>query len=164
MKTEENPWKPKSKSTLDKEIVDDKHLNSSTNIYLVAWFTFAIILYFFRFSIASIGFLIFSSDVNTLFLTLLLDGPILLLSIYISHGLIFRKTNLRKVFPWTILVFLGGYSQFSDPFTIEVIQSTDVSIDLFKAIYFAGFGFFIIFGYKYFSSLTPTRWVAKIES
>jgi len=164
MNTEENLWKSKSKSTIDEEKLIDEHLNSSTLIYLAAWFSFAIILYFLRFSLASVGFLIFSSDVNTLFLTLLLDGPILLLSIYISHGLIFRKTNLRKVFPWTILVFLGGYSQFSDPFTIEVIQSTDISIDLFKAIYFAGYGFFIIFGYKYFSSVTPTRWVAKIKS
>ena len=160
----ENPWKPKSTLTNDKELLDDRHLNASTTIYLAAWFLFAIILFFLRFSVASIGFLTFSEDVNTLFLTLLLDGPILLLSMYISHGLIFRKTNLRKVFPWTVLVFLGGYGQFSDPYTIEIIASTDIAEDVFKTIYFVEFALFIIFGYKYFSSLTPTRWVAKQKS
>ena len=162
MNIEENPWKSKSK--IDEEILDDKHLNASTLIYLAAWFSFAFILYFLRFSVANIGFLIFSSDVNTLFLTLLLDGPILLLSTYISYGLIFKNTNLRKVFPWTILVFLGGYSQFSDPFTVEVIQSSDISGDIFKAIYIAAFSGFIFFGHKYFSSLTPTRWAEKQKS
>lgn len=160
----ENPWESKSTSNINNELLDDKHLNSSTGIYLAAWFSFAIILFFLRSALASIGFLTFSEDVNTLLLTLLLDGPILLLSMYISHGLIFKKTNLRKVFPWTALVFLGGYGQFSDPFTIEVIANTNINEDLFKAIYFAGFAFFIIFGYKYFSSLTPKRWVPKQKS
>ena len=160
----ENPWESKSTSNINKELLDDKHLNSSTEIYLAAWFSFAIIVYFLRFAVASIGFLTFSEDVNTLFLTLLLDGPILLLSMYISHGLIFRKTNLRKVFPWTFIVFLGGYSQFDDPFTIEIITSANISEDLFIAMYFAGFAFFIFFGYKYFSNLTPKRWVPKQKS
>ena len=139
----------------------DTHLNASTLVYLVAWFTFAIILYFLRFATATIGFLIFSSDINTLFLTLLLDGPILLLSMYISHGLIFKRTNIRKVLPWTALVFLGGYAQFSDAYTLEIVQSADMEMGLFKGIYICGYTFFVIFTYKYFSNISPARWLEK---
>jgi len=140
---------------------EDTHLNSSTLVYLVAWFTFAIILYFLRFSIASIGLVIFSSESNTLFLTLLLDGPILFLSMYISHGLIFKRTNIRKVLPWTALVFLGGNAQFSDAYILEIVQSADMEMGLFRAIYIGGYTFFVFFTYKYFSNVSPARWLEK---
>tara|TARA_B110000259_G_scaffold143145_1_gene161239 strand:+ start:759 stop:1262 length:504 start_codon:yes stop_codon:yes gene_type:complete len=161
MSSEKDYWKPKSNLLSTQEVIDDLHLDAATWLYIAAWFTFAIILYLLRFAIASIGFVIFSSDSNTLFLTLLLDGPILFLSMYISHGLIFKRTNIRKVLPWTALVFLGGYAQFSDAYTLEIVQSADMEMSLFKAIYIGGYTFFVFLTYKYFSNVSPARWLEK---
>lgn len=164
MSSEKDYWKPKSNLSSTQEVIDDSHLDATTWVYLAAWFTFAAILYFLRFALAASGFLVFSSDLNTLFLSLLLDGPVLLLSIYVSHGLIFRRTNMRKVLPWTALVFIGGYSQFSDSYTLEIVQSSGIGMDLFKAIYIGGFVFFLVFSYKYFSNLSPVRYAEKTNT
>jgi len=157
-------WKKRIKPQSTHEVIDDSHLDATTWVYIAAWCTFAAILYFLRFAVVAIGFLVFSSDLSTLFLSLLLDGPVLLLSVYISHGLIFRRTNMRKVFPWTALVFIGGYSQFRDSYILEIVQSAGMGMDLFKAIYFGGFIFFLVFSYKYFSNLSPARYAEKTNT
>jgi len=157
MRDEKDEWKVQSKS---EKFTAEKHLDSSTLIYIVAWFTFATIAFFSRFAIAWIGFFIFSEEINVLFLTLILDGIILFLSLYVSHGLIFKRTNIRRVFPWLILVLLGGYGQFSDPDTIAIISGSNISSDYFKAMYVGSFGLFIFLSHKYFSSLTPARWIS----
>mgnify|MGYP006082233735 CR=1 FL=1 len=164
MSSEKDYWKPKSNLLSTQEVIDDLHLDAATWVYIAAWFSFATILYFLRFAVAAIASLVFSSDLNSLFFYMLLDGPILLLSIYISHGLIFRRTNMRKVFPWTALVFIGGYSQFSDSYILEIIRSAGMGMDLFKAIYFGGFIFFLVFSYKYFSNLSPARYAKKTNT
>ena len=157
-------WKKRIKPQSTHEVIDDSHLDATTWVYIAAWCTFATILYFLRFAVAAIGFLVTGSDLNTLFLSYLLEGPVLLLSVYISHGLIFRRTNMRKVFPWAALVFLGGYSSFSDSYTLEIVQSSGMRMDLFEAIYFGGFIFFLVFSYKYFSNLSPARYAEKTNT
>ena len=157
-------WKKRIKPPSTHELTDDAHLDATTWVYIAAWFTFATILYFLRFAVNAIGFLVTGSELNTLFLSFLLDGPVLLLSVYISHGLIFRRTNMRKVFPWAALVFLGGYSAFSDSYTLEIVQSAGIGMDLFKAIYIGGFVFFLVFSYKYFSNLSPARYAEKTNT
>ena len=158
MNTEKDVWKTQSES---KQSNDEKHLDSSTFVYIVAWFTFAIFVYVLRNILAIIGFQIFSEEINILYFTLLLDWIVLLLSIYISHGLIFKKTNIRRVFPWFIIVFFGSYGQFSDPYVVEIITNANMSRESFLPIYIGSFGLFLFLSHKYFSSLSPTRWVSK---
>lgn len=158
MNAEKDVWTTQSES---KQSNDEKHLNSSTFVYIVAWFTFAIFVYVLRNILAIIGFLIFSEEINALYFTTLLDWVVLFLSIYISHGLIFKKTNIRRVFPWLIIVFLGSWGKFSDPYVYEIMTNANLSSESFLPIYLCSFGLFVLLSYKYFSSLSPTRWVSK---
>ena len=160
----EDIWDVKKQSTESTNIVlDDAHLDAPTWHYLVGWFLFASIRYLGVLAMSVVVYLIFDiSDVNVLLMLGLLDGPLLLLSIYISHGLIFTRTNMRKVFPWFLLVFVGGWSSVNEPEAIQVF--TDGGHSLLEIFFSASFLFFIFFSYRYFTNLEPTRWVDKIKT
>ena len=160
----EDIWDVKKQSTESTNIVlDDAHLDAPTWHYLVAWFSFVSIRAISIFVIAKIIYLLFdASDVTFYLIVYLLDGPLLLASIYISHGLIFTRTNMRKVFPWFLLVFVGGWSSVNEPEAIQVF--TDGGHSLLEIFFSAAFLFFIFFSYRYFTNLEPTRWVDKIKT
>ena len=145
-------------------MLDDTHLDAPTWHYIVGWFLFASIRYLGVLGMFAVVYLIFEiSDVNFLLVIGLLDGPLLLLSIYISHGLIFTRTNMRKVFPWFFLVFVGGYASVNEPEAVQAFADGGIDHSLLEILFSAGILFFIFFSYRYFTNLEPTRWVAKIK-
>lgn len=161
----EDVWDVKKQAAESSNIVlDDTHLDAPTWHYIVGWFLFASLRYLGVLVMSAVIYLIFDiSDVNVLLIVGLLDGPLLLLSLYISHGLIFKRTNMRKVFPWFILVFAGGYASVDEPEVIQTFADGGIDDSLLGILFSAGFLFFIFFSYKYFKNLEPTRWVAKIK-
>jgi len=161
----EDVWDVKKQSTESTNIVlDDAHLDAPTWHYLVAWFSFVSIRAISIFVIAKIIYLLFdASDVTFYLIIYLLDGPLLLASIYISHGLIFTRTNMRKVFPWFLLILVGGFGSVNDPEIIQAFIDAGINHSRLEAIFIAGVLFFVFFQYRYFTKLEPTRWVDKIK-
>jgi len=161
----EDVWDVKKQATEPSDVMlDDAHLDAPTWHYIVGWFLFASLRYLGVLVMSAIVYLIFDiSDVNVLLIVGLFDGPLLLLSIYISHGLIFKRTNMRKVFPWFFLVFVGGYASVTEPEVVQTFADAGKDDSVLRVIFIAGVLFFIFFSYRYFTNLEPTRWVAKIK-
>ena len=161
----EDVWDVKKQATEPSDVMlDDAHLDAPTWHYIVGWFLFASIRYLGVLAMSVVVYLVFEiSDVNVLLIVGLLDGPLLLLSLYISHGLIFTRTNMRKVFPWFFLVFVGGYASVNEPEAVQAFADGGIDHSLLEILFSAGILFFIFFSYRYFKNLEPTRWVAKIK-
>jgi hypothetical protein len=161
----EDVWDVKKQATEPSDVMlDDAHLDAPTWHYIVGWFLFASIRYLGVLAMSVVVYLVFEiSDVNVLLIVGLLDGPLLLLSLYISHGLIFTRTNMRKVFPWFFLVFVGGYASVNEPEAVQAFADGGIDHSLLEILFSAGILFFIFFSYRYFTNLEPTRWVAKIK-
>jgi len=161
----EDVWDVKKQAIEPSDVMlDDAHLDAPTWHYLVGWLLFVTLRYSGGFILGVILYLLFDiSDIALALAVSIIDGPLMFCSLYISHGLIFTRTNMRKVFPWFFLVLIGGFGSINDSEVYQVYAEAGVDHLWAESTFFAGFIFFIFFSYRYFTNLEPTRWVAKIK-